>query len=422
MATARTGRNIGAWARPGAKHDAGGILAGPLRSSGVQIGIVLVGGLVLLHGEDQLTPAKLAYLVVTGLVVLNATAHFLHLRKTAIGRSVAPLFVSSLALLGMLGISFLVAAGNDATASDWLRDSSPYLLLAATPFLAVSLRATSSPGFVKGLLVAAGGLTAISFWIYFASRRDLPSPGSDFLLPSFYLPAALFAYATTVGIQQRRRAWLWTLLAFGVLSLIFLSGTRTTLIFLAAPAVVLLLSPQRGPALAGIVVALIAFVVAWTVALPVSGVGTQEATERLTSTPLAGGQSLRDRSRQSEAARRTWEEHPILGVGPGHFFQWSSFGYRTRSFTIDSPVSYAAKFGVLGLLFLVIAGISLTLFCRERLRDPITREGATALAGFAAIAVAGIPFGVPPEDKGFAFGFLLLLSLALPDRSTLHAE
>jgi O-Antigen ligase len=418
MATARTGSNIGAGARPGGDHDAGRILAGLSRNSGVQIGVVLVGGLVLLHGEDRLTPAKLAYLIVTAGVVLNAMAQSFHLRATAIGRSAAPLVVPSLVLLGMLGISYLVAAGNDATASDWLRDSSPYLLLAATPFLAVSLRGTSSPGFVEGLLVATGGLTAISFWIYFASRRDLPSPGSDFLLPSFYLPAALFAYATTVAIQDRRRAWLWTLLALGVLSLIFLSGTRTTLIFLAAPLVVLVLSPHRRPVLARIAVALIAFVVAWTVALPAAGVGTQEATERLTSTPLAGDQSLRDRSRQTEAARRTWEQYPILGVGPGHFFEWSSFGYTERAFAIDSPVSYVAKFGVLGLLSVVIAGIALTLFCRQRLRDPITREGASALAGFAAIAVAGIPFGVPLEDKGFAFGSLLLLTLALPDRSS----
>jgi O-antigen ligase len=421
MATARTGSNSGAAIKPGAEHDTGWILAGLFRSTGIQIGIVLVGGLVLLHGEDRLTPVKLAYLVVTGLVVLNATAHSLHLRKTAIGRSVAPLFVSSLALLGMLGISFLVAAGNEGTASDWLRDSSPYLLLAATPFLAVSLRATSSPGFVKGLLVATGGLTAISFWIYFASRRNLPSPGSEFLLPSFYLPAALFAYATTVAIRERRRAWLWTLLAFGVLSLIFLSGTRTTLIFLAAPVVVLLLASRRGPVLARIAVALIAFVVAWTVTLPAGGVGTQEATQRLTRT-IAGDQSVRDRSRQTEAARRTWEEHPILGVGPGHFFQWDNSGFTTRSFTIDTPVSYVAKFGVPGLLFLVIAGISLTMFCRERLRDPISREGATALVGFTAIAVAGIPFFVPIEDKGFALGWLLLLTLALPDRSSSPAE
>ena len=103
-------------------------------------------------------------------------------------------------------------------------------------------------------------------------------------------------------------------------------------------------------------------------------------------------------------------------MGPGHFFQWSSLGYSYRSFTIDSPVSYVAKFGAPGLIFLVIAGISFTLFCRERLRDPITREGSSALAGFAALAVGGIAFGVPPEDKGFAFGFLLLLTLALPDR------
>lgn len=417
MATARTGRNIGGAATPGDDHHARRILARLFRSTGVQIAIVLVGGLVFLHGEDRLTPAKLAYLLVTAGVVLNATAQSLHLRGTAIGRSAALLVVPSLVLLGMLGISYLVAAGHGAAPNDWLRDSSPYLLLAATPFLAVSLRAASSPGFVKGLLVATGGLTAISFWIYWASRRDLPSPGSDFLLPSFYLPAALFAYATTVAIQEPRRTWPWTLLAFGVLSLIFLSGTRTTLIFLAAPVIVLLLAPRRRPVLARIAVALIAFVVAWTVALPAAGLATQQATEQLTR-PISGGQSQRDRSRQTEAARRTWEDHAILGVGPGHFFHWSFEGSSRSSFTIDTPVSYVAKFGALGLLFLVIAGSALTLFCSERLRDPNTRDGATALVAFTAIAVAGIPFFVPIEDKGFALGWLLLLTLALPDRSS----
>jgi hypothetical protein len=420
MATARTGSNIGAAARPGGEHDAGRILAGLFRTTGIQIAIVLVGGLVLLHGEDRLTPAKLAYLIVTASVVLIATAQFLHLRGTAVGRSAAPLVVPALVLLGMLGISYLVAAGNGAASTDWLRDSAPYLLLAATPFLAVSLRARSSPGFVKGLLVAAGGIAAISFWIYFASRRGLPSPGTKFLLPSYYLPAALFAYATAVSIQEGRRAWLWALLAVGVLSLMFLSGSRASLTFLAAPVVVLLFSPRRGALLARIAVALVAFVVAWTVALPAAGVPTQQATQRMTRAigEGTGNVSVRERSRETEVARRTWEEHPILGVGPGHSFQWSIDGYSKSSMVIDSPVSYVAKFGALGLLFLLFAGVALTRFCRERLRDPITRKGASALIGFTAIVVAGIPFGVPPEDKGFEFGLLLLLALALPDRSS----
>ena len=197
-----------------------GSSAGLFRSTGIQIGIVLVGGLVLLYGEDRLTPAKLAYLTITACVVLMATAQFLHLRATAIGRSAAPLVVPSLVLLGMLGISYLVAAANGAAPSDWLRDSSPYLLLAATPFLAVSLRVRSSPGFVKGPLVATGGIATISFWIYWTDARGLPGiGGGSSLLPSFYLAAALFAYALTVATQEQRRAWIWALLAVGVLSL-----------------------------------------------------------------------------------------------------------------------------------------------------------------------------------------------------------
>src|SRR5215211_1173870 len=124
MGIATTGSNIAAAAQLRGGHHIGRIQAGLLRSTKVQIAIVLAGGLILFYREDGLTPAKLVYLMVTGCVALNATAQYLHLRETATGRSAMLLVLTALALLGLLGISYLVAAGNGGALSDWLRDSS----------------------------------------------------------------------------------------------------------------------------------------------------------------------------------------------------------------------------------------------------------------------------------------------------------
>jgi hypothetical protein len=107
MTTATTGSNIGSVPGPVASmmpEDP----RWPLPPYGVQIAIVLVGGLVLLHGEDRLTPVS-------------------SLIRSSVRNDNRPLSCAacsaSLVLLGMLGI--LLQPRTVRHQATGLRDSSP---------------------------------------------------------------------------------------------------------------------------------------------------------------------------------------------------------------------------------------------------------------------------------------------------------
>ena len=81
-----------------------------------------------------------------------------------------------------------------------------------------------------------------------------------------------------------------------------------------------------------------------------------------------------------------------------------------NSYNADSPLGFPAKFGFVGLLLLGVAMLALARFLVA------TRAFASVVAwwavvGFGCAVLAFLPFGVPLEDKGAAFGLLGLLAM-----------
>ena len=164
-----------------------------------------------------------------------------------------------------------------------------------------------------------------------------------------------------------------------------------------------------------VLLAVSVFATAFLVVLPHAGISTAPA-ERITKLTDLGDESLKERNRETSAAFDTWKASPVAGVGAGHEFTWRAYGGRPRrSFLIDSPLGFVAKFGVVGVFALALAVVSVGAFVHQRRRDPRSKVGGDALLAFGAVALLGLVLGVPLEDKGFGLGFLLLLALALPD-------
>ncbi|MGH3025109.1 MAG: hypothetical protein ACRDLR_01505, partial [Gaiellaceae bacterium] len=305
-----------------------------------------------------------------------------------------------------------------------LRDASVYWLLAASPLLALDLRRTAGPRWTRWLLAAAGGACGLSFVVYWLRVRGYAQlPFHEVLLPSLYLPAALFAYSTARGLRggARERGWWFVAAAVGVG--IAATGSRTFLIFLLAPLAQLML-PGRRRALSRVVVVVVVAAAVGIGTVHVLGSRAGAAAQRLASATTfvvhpGRDPSWRERSEQSHRAVKVWRTSPLLGVGAGHKFHWTNFeGAARSSFLIDSSLGFVAKFGALGVALLLLLAGAIGAVVRPFLQtEGEVGTGAEALLGFGLVSLGGLLLGVPMEDKGFPLGVLLLLALAQPGRS-----
>jgi len=319
-------------------------------------------------------------------------------------------------------VSLPIAAYYHNRLSDWLRDASVYGLLAVAPALAINLRRSAGIRWVSWALFAAGAAATISFTGYWASVRgyvNLPFQRDGVLLPSFYLSAALLALASARAIQTvgRERA-AWALVAVIVFVLVAGTGTRTTVILLAAPLVQLILV-REGRALVIVIGATVVIVAALAVAQN-RHVELGPFGDRLTSAANfvhhpSRDQSWQERRAQTADALATWRRSPLVGVGAGHLFHWNEpvAGTARASFAIDSPAGLLARFGVIGALVLLAFLVAVVGVTTGRLRSG-QLVGVLPLAGLMAVALCGFVFGVPFEDKGFPVAFLLAYALTLP--------
>jgi O-antigen ligase len=237
------------------------------------------------------------------------------------------------------------------------------------------------------------------------------------------LGAALFSYAIAIALTDERARVLWLAIAGAVLFGYLITGTRTSLVFLAAP-LAILVGARRGFARRSgrllLVIPLIALLI---------GLGTVSFVERtsadrevlesrielLLSTGDTSDLSFVSRQAQGEAAWAAFAENPIFGIGAGVPFEWRDpVEGIVRTVDVDSPFGYVAKFGFLGLAPLALLIWSFVRFLqRSREKTGERTVAQFALIGFAGVFVAFWTLGAPFADKGLASGFLLLLALAL---------
>jgi O-antigen ligase len=407
-----------------------GALAAALIATNVQVRglVVIFGGLAVLQSSQGFGATKLAYFLGIGVALAAALRRLRGLETAHASSLTRPLLHASVVLVCLLWISVVVARVHGTPTVSWLRDSAPYVLIACAPVFALDLSASLTRHRLLWILVLGGVISGTSFTFEFLARHQLAAPAiTRFALPSLMFPGAVFAYAISAGLQRPQHWRRWMLLAAGVLALVLSSGTRSALAFFAAPVVILFASRlsfvNRALRLAvfGALVVIAGLLLLHYVTR--LGVSTTKLTQRFASLPAVLSHPLSDQSYVERAFQRSlaWDAYhssPLLGVGPGHRFAYTDLSGNTAFvFSLDTPISFLAKFGLFGLAALA-AWIGFVFAYLRRIRAPLGAVGParTALIGYFGIVAAYALLVSPLEDKGFGFGLLLLLALSLREQ------
>jgi hypothetical protein len=397
----------------------GGVLL--LVDARARILFIVFGGLLTLQSSSGVGSTKLLYLAGVFVSFAGALFRFSQSKDASVRAFAAPLLRVSAAMSALVVISLLVARGHDIARVDWLRDAAPYVLFALTPIFALDAHwAFRRRGLIR-MLVVAGLIATASFSTNWLQQRHIAHlPFEQFALSSFFFPAALFAFATASALHARARRIRWLFLAALVFALLVVTGTRSTLILAVAPIVAAFgarryLSARVTRLVLLAPAAVLVIAVAVVSVVQVTNASTSIISKRITilkETGTSTDASYKDRQAATRAARDVFYEHPVFGSGPGTYFSWQVTNGEQRSeFVVDSPVSFPAKFGLVGLAVILFLALEYGSFMRAAFRFEHPRPETLALGAFAVLAVLDSFLTNPLEDKGFTLGLVLLLAL-----------
>jgi hypothetical protein len=401
-----------------------------LRSPKARLLVVLGGGLLALQSSSQFGAVKAAYALGVLAAVIGA---MLALSETSAGTTytrLRPLLRASGVMGAVVILSLVPALTAGTSLTLWLRDAAPYMLFAAVPLLANDASHAYSRRGLTIILVITGLIASGSFAIEWIGRRGLATlPISRIAFPSFLLAAAVFAFASSASLHARRKRGWWLLLACVVFVMLILTATRSTITILAAPIYAVIVAREfRAAALARVAVLLplVCVIVLASSQLIASlahvnstslftRLGTFTSAIQRPSQDASGAERLTE----SRLAWRTFESAPLLGVGAGHEFEWYVRGYPSPkySYNLDSPVSFIAKFGLLGAAVLGLLVLRFWSFVRPKASLSLPRVAA---GSFAVVVAVWSLLGPPFEDKGFSLGLILLLGILIRDERNLE--
>jgi O-antigen ligase len=383
------------------------------------VSFLVFGGLIALQSSQELDNTKLIYLAGALVAFAGVTIRVLSAIRDM---RLDPLLLIPALFAVLILVSFPVAIANGHDTSEWLRDVTPYLLFAVTPILAADA-APIQRRILIGLFAVAGSVTALSFVVEWLDRRRFAIlPVERVGLPDFFLPAAVICLALVYGVAGNRLRSRWMFFGMFLIAAMLLTGTRSVLASLASlPATIVMM--QGGLKLRALraLAALAAFVFVLSalvgVAIATEAIDVSLLEQRVALIPSVLAEpesdaSYEDRTRQRDAVLRVFLDNPVFGAGPGVRFSWlSPFGvYRSTSVPdAPMPLLVLAKFGLFGFVVLLVVIVAWIALLR-RIPGGAPR---LALLSYSVVALAWSTFGSPFENKGFSFGLLFLLALAL---------
>jgi hypothetical protein len=388
--------------------------------------LVLVGGLYLLQRESELTTTKLAFLAAACVAFTGAFLNLRTLRGTPAYELARPLFAGSIAIVAVVLLSLPVSYANGIPPTMWLRDATPYLLAAIAPVFALDAQATFTRKGLVTLLVLTGMFATFSFVIHWAEKRHIIAFDVDRIgLATHMVPAALFAYGMAAVLQGTRRRGQWLLLSGLVLALLLVSGTRTNLVLLGAPLAIAFAAPAYRAMRSVRLIMLGPVVVALTLLFGIAALNVSDASRDALAKRVAllsstadrtEDTSFRERLHQSEVAWASFRSAPFLGNGPGTTVDWRTTDRKlVSSFTLDTPLTLPAKFGLVGIAAILFVIHRYWIFLRRLRRPELPGVASLALFGYIAVVFLTALILAVFEDKGTSFGLILLLALALQD-------
>ena len=398
----------------------------PLVLSGrVRAFVFVFGSLAVFQSSDELTGQKLAFFFAVMIAFAAIIARLPELSKTPAYRDLTPMLRASIVLIALSAVSLLVATVNEVPQREWLRDVSPYILVASAPLFALDAQASFTERGLRRLIVVGGVLGALAFTVTWLTNRGIADLSFVPIgLPTMLLPAAVFAFAMSMFLEGRSARLVWLGLGTVVLAMMVATGTRTSLLLLAAPFAITFggrrqLTRRSLRLFVALPLVAVIGVAAAEGVIGVTGGDRGVLADRIEQISTTGegvsDRSYLDRVSQTEAAWALFRSSPLLGVGPGVPIEWTdSLGRPKSSPLVDSPASFLTKFGLLGLVAVgfLVAGFVSTLR-RLRIRAGRRTVAQYALIGFSAVLACMSLLLNTFEDKGLSIGLALLLALAV---------
>jgi len=401
-----------------------------LLSARARVVVVVFGALVVFQSSDELTAPKLLYLFALGISFGAALVRLPSLVGTPAFRDLTPLFRASIVTFALVVLSLPVSVLNEVPQKAWLRDVAPYVLVACAPFFALDAQASMPVKTLRRLLIVGGTLGALGFTVRWLTNRQIAD--LSFIpvgLPTLLLASTVFAFGAAILLHGGRHRLAWAAFTSLVFAMLLSTGTRAALALVAAPLAIVFGShhrlTQRSVRLlvAAPLVALLVVLGAQAV-LSATNADRDVLTARTSLLFDTGDRradpSYVERLGQTAAAWETFQSSPIIGAGPGKPIVWTNAltNEVSESTTIDSSVSYLAKFGLVGLIafgYLVVG--YLAALRRFRLRTGRPTIVQLTAVGFGAVVAASSLLHNPYEDKGFAIGLILLFAVAAREAS-----
>ncbi|MEB2526485.1 O-antigen ligase family protein [Kocuria rosea] len=306
----------------------------------------------------------------------------------------------------------------------WIRDGTTFILIPVSVVYALdaglSVRSITLQR-IFTLVGLVGGLGYLLTWLAF--RGQVQIPGGVPLLSSSMLVVPVISMCLALYFtSSSRRRYMWAAIAAILVLLLVGAGGRSALLYLGATllvAVAVATRARRGLLRLAILLVVAAIVLSGFYRIYASFVGPQFLSGRFDWFTEASWEAITDDASGQDRVRaysimwNSFLEKPLLGNGFGYNYP-SVSATGIELFTLDSPLVYLAKFGLIGaaVVLLSLAGIvdatiKQSKHSPHRLR--IVLMNASAVAAWVAI----LPSGAPTEQKGFGVGLALLVALSI---------
>ncbi|WIB67968.1 hypothetical protein DEI93_02690 [Curtobacterium sp. MCBD17_035] len=408
-----------------------------LRYPWARAAFFMLGAFIVFQTSDGISASKLVYFVGVAFAFIVS---LVRLRPVLRDGGLQTFRVGVLAALGFLGWMIMVTlpysvAVRGIPVTNWLRDAATYLLISAGVVIGAEAASSVTRYAARFMTVGLGLIAAFGFasrWIQARGFGSGDSNSGSSLLSSLAGLTLAVGLAFALALVGRGiRIW-WLALGIALLLSVLVTGTRTGVVYILVLVGVIGKRSSHAVPLPKAVMAIAVTAAGSLLALPVAGAlfSSQTFVEtRLRSivTTLQNGfasdQSGAVRTRAYEYAATIWHSHLLLGQGFGATFPDPSTGGPGTAFQLDTPLTYLAKFGLLGCMALL--GTLVLIYCALLRRSvgvkPVVEQ--TAVRGALFILIGILPLGVPTEDKGFSvtmcLAFILVGSAIRAERAQL---
>lgn len=396
------------------------------RYSWARAAFFMLGAFLVFQTSAGLSAPKIFFFAVVALSVLVSMARLRRLAHDPVLRALRPAYFGGLGIiLWQLVLVLPYSVGvRGVSVENWLRDGATYVLIGCAVIIALDAVGSTSRSLARGLVVLVGTIAAYSFATRWISARGLvEAAGTNTdatLLSSVTALTLAVGLAFTLALADGRFKSRWVVLGILFVLAIIVTGTRSGVVFgLVLIGIVGSRAKRRAPlrsvlAGAGVGVAAVAVMIPITAAFFTNEDFLTQRLSSIWATAQNGVQSDQSgaiRSRAYEYCLQVWQQNLLLGRGEGWAFVNPTTGVLGTDFSVDSPLVYLAKFGVIGCLVLgtCLVCVFVPLIRRGRSFDWVVEN--TAVRGCAAILIGFIPFGATLEDKGFSITIALAVLL-----------